>query len=130
MHEPYEKPLAFVWSGTKKLDKALLTEVDVSRSQVIQRILEGLLCGSLVKVIELGRKENALAGDTGGLDALSNFLFVGVCSSRIDVLISILQSKLHSVLDSTGLGFPGTCTNISISALHLYKEDAVYPAQQ
>lgn len=36
VHEPYEKPLAIIWSGT---EKELLTEVEVSCSQVIQRIL-------------------------------------------------------------------------------------------
>lgn len=126
MHEPYEKPLAIIWSGT---EKELLTEVEVSCSQVIQRILKGFLCGSLVEVIELSRKKDALAGDTRGLDALADFLFVGVGSGSIDVLISVLQSKLYGVLNGTGLGFPCTYKHNNQWSAFLHENSITYPAR-
>lgn len=84
------------------------TKVKISSAKLRKGGLEGFSSMRLVWVIELGGQENLSAGDTRCLDALTDFLLVTVGSSSVDVLVSVPQRELYSVLDCTWSRFPGS----------------------
>lgn len=62
----------------------------------------------MIWVIKLGSQENLLSGNPRCLDALPDLRFVLICSSGVDMFVSILEREFNSMLDFSWSGFPCT----------------------
>lgn len=73
-------------------------EVEVLKTEVLEGVLDGEsdVLGVVVQLEELGGDPELLAGDTGGLDTLSD---LGLVTWRVSPPISIDSSAFSTVLE-------------------------------
>jgi hypothetical protein len=86
-------------------------QIDIVNTQILERRLNALLNLVVPGVVKLGGEPDLFAGHARVANTSTNFGFVAVGQSCVNVAVTLQQGVLYSLTDLIGLGLPSSQTN-------------------